>query len=238
MIDSSRPRARTDGISLAEMPDGLVILALPENQYHALDATTAAVWRLADGSRSVATIAHDTGLAPDAVALALADLAEVGLLVTGDTPRLDRRVLLVKLTAAGIAAPVISSITAASAAAQMTCTNPCMSVQCPGYDPCICIGPCARESCPGYNRCDCEGPCSSIDCPGFCTSNCNPCLCDPTGCACNPCNSPTCPGYDPCQCTGGQCNPACPGYDPCFCQGPCANPACPGYDPCMCGGIC
>jgi hypothetical protein len=193
MIDSSRPCARVDGISVVEIPNGLVVLVLPENQYHALDAATAAIWRLADGSHSIDAMARETGLAPEVVAFALGELADVGLLVAGEAPRLDRRMLLAKLTAAGIAVPVISSITAAGAEAALTCTNPCIDPACSGYCESGCGGPCS-PFCPVVDPCACN-PCSSIACPNYCDIGCG--TCDPV----------LCPDQ----------------YDKCFCEGPCAT---------------
>ncbi len=100
----------------------MVVLDIDAGHYHSLDAIAATAWRLADGTRTVEQMARASGHPVDALALALTDLVDLGLIEQPSTPRIDRRSLIARLTAAGIAAPVIASITIASpAAADSTC---------------------------------------------------------------------------------------------------------------------
>lgn len=101
--------------------------------YHTLNPSAYAVWQLCDGHRSVKVIAQmlatsGTPLTPEAVELALIDLADAGLLVgvASVADHVSRRQVLKSATAAtlGVAmVPVVQSVTApTSASAQTTCS--------------------------------------------------------------------------------------------------------------------
>ncbi len=113
--DRYRP-VRNSTISATAVGDEGVLYDPERGHYHSLDAAAASVWFLADGTRDVAQIARDAALTVDTVQLALAEFAGLGLLAT-QPPAVDRRRLLTRLAAAGIAVPIIASITAASPAA-------------------------------------------------------------------------------------------------------------------------
>jgi hypothetical protein len=145
--------------------------------------------------------------------MAVSDLDDAGLLDRPSHGTIDRRKALKQLAAAGLLVPVISSITVASAEAQVSCTNPCTSPSCPDFcasncNPCLC----------SPDPCTCN-PCLSHNCPQFCARGCGG-QCDPF---CGPidecfcfgfCNNPGCQGYSTCVCVeGGQ-----------LCDGECCLP--------------
>lgn len=222
---TKRPAARHDGITTASVGDDIVLYDAEHGHYHALDACAAAVWMLADGTRSAALIARESGLNADAVALALDQLAELDLLASAPSPvtTLDRRKLVVRLAAAGIAAPVIGSITAAHASASLSgCLPPGMpgcfrDVDCcPPTDALCSVSVCFNGSCiPVARSCDDGNACtidscdSSFGCthtPIDCTGS-DPCFvgtCNPVlGCVMTPV---TCPSPRECHVSNG-CNP-------------------------------
>lgn len=84
-----KPRARTDGLVVRDLPGEIVVYDLGSHRAHCLNRTAAFVFRHADGRRTVAdlavALAEDAGAAADetAVHLTLDRLAEAGLLASG-----------------------------------------------------------------------------------------------------------------------------------------------------------
>jgi hypothetical protein len=123
-MSTMTPKARRDGLILQELPDELLIYDQKTHRAHCLNASAAAVFRIADGSRSIDAIARDAGaslgasLGEDMVWLALDELAENDLLespLSRDVPRPTRREVLAVGAASGAAAimlPVVLAITA------------------------------------------------------------------------------------------------------------------------------
>jgi hypothetical protein len=112
---------RVEGL-LIERPAGeLLVLKQSTNEAHALNETAAIVFDLCDGTTDgatmVAEVARRTGLPADEsiVELAIAELADAGLVTLDETrrPDLSRRALIRKLAlpVAGIALlPVVETI--------------------------------------------------------------------------------------------------------------------------------
>jgi DNA-binding transcriptional ArsR family regulator len=131
-MDVLCPRARHDDVLTTELGDELVVYDRRRDVGCSLNATAAAVWRLADGARSVAEIA--AGLREqlgeladeDLVMVTLDRLEEQGLIESGyvrrdlEVTRLDRRRFIRGTGVVGAAAlmlPVVQSVVAPAPAA-------------------------------------------------------------------------------------------------------------------------
>jgi hypothetical protein len=145
----------------SEVGDEVLVYDQDSNHIHRLNETSAAVWRLCDGRRSVTDIALAAGMTDDTVRIALAKLADSNLL-DGPLPielRLtgqSRRKLLKRAVLAGAGATIVSVTAPIAAAAQSTSCNNCQSaivsagVAVGGSLPCVCpsgivqVGACVR----------------------------------------------------------------------------------------------
>lgn len=161
------PKARTVGILTSETGEEVVLHDDENHAYHALSRPTFVVWSLCNGVNTPETITRlaassGVNLAPEATALAIAELGEAGLLEApqdGWGARLQRR-RVVKLAAAGLLGgalfPAIASITSPDSAAAVS----------PG----VCPAPLGRrlgQSC--TYSCQCNSPlCCKL---GICTTN-------------------------------------------------------------------
>jgi predicted transcriptional regulator len=76
------PRARRDGLIAQPLDNDLVVYEAESGTAHRLDTLATTVWRLADGTLSVADIARRAGVNERAVTGALLKLQSVGLLAT------------------------------------------------------------------------------------------------------------------------------------------------------------
>ena len=135
-----RPIARTERLVIQEMPDEVLVFDLETNKAHCLNETAAFVWKKCDGVNSVADIAKAFGsqagspVEDSLVWLAIDQLNENNLLaekVRANFNGQSRREVIKKIgLAAVIALPIVSSLTAPSAALANTCsggnTDPCM----------------------------------------------------------------------------------------------------------------
>lgn len=122
------PKSRKNQLRIAHTKeDGLAIYDETSDHGHLLNLTAATVYKLADGTRSIDTLAEQvaarTGLPADqdVVLLALDELDQAGLLETDDTvvphATIHRRRFLAKVgLVAGAAAlvPLVSTITRVS----------------------------------------------------------------------------------------------------------------------------
>ncbi len=161
------PAARIEGLVTTEAGEEVLVYDQERHHIHHLNRTSAVIWRLCDGSRSVTAIAlaasgeTNIGIDETIVRLAIGELADAGLLArpVADTmrgPAQSRRVFMKRAAVAGaIAVPAIVSMTAPAAAggasnscgmrctANSDCYGKCCS-QCgpytgPGYDGTICL---------------------------------------------------------------------------------------------------
>jgi hypothetical protein len=152
---------------LRELPDELLVYDREQHRAHCLNRTAALVFRQADGTRSPSEIARllDSG-APDAeqaVKLALAQLAEAGLLeersLAGEPaahepgPALTRRDVVHRVgLAAAILLPAVATIVAPTPAeAAATCATSCAgklpgTACCGGASSCVCPN-CTAPAC-------------------------------------------------------------------------------------------
>ena len=125
----SHPRSRQGHLRSAKTDDGgLAVYNPASDEGHLLNLTAATVYQLADGTRSIETLAEEvaarTGAPaePDMVLLALEDLDRAGLLEADASPRpaTDRRRFLLKLGLVASAAalvPLVETVTRVSHAA-------------------------------------------------------------------------------------------------------------------------
>jgi hypothetical protein len=132
------PAARaSEHFSAAEVGDGeYVFLDNERLEYHTLNASAFAVWKLCDGVRTSEEISRALArtampLPVEAIDLAVAELGEAGLLASvshGWNVHVTRR-RVVKLAAAGVLGvaiiPAVSSITAPTAAAAISPDGVC-----------------------------------------------------------------------------------------------------------------
>jgi hypothetical protein len=129
------PAARSTGLVITEAAEEVLVYDTERHHIHHLNRTSAVIWRLLDGQRTADEIARLAAIelesAVDALSVrtALTTLSDADLL-DGDLSA-DQRVLgqsrrrfLRKAAIAGAAVPVIASITAPSALAQISCTTP------------------------------------------------------------------------------------------------------------------
>ncbi len=167
-----KPQSRRSGLLIRELPGELLVYDREQHRAHCLNRTAALVFRHADGTRTVADLAHVLGpraagpAAEEVVKLALAQLADGGLLegepllvepAAGLTRRdVARRVGL----AAAILLPAVATIMAPTPAeAAATCVTDCGG-QLPGT-PCTGVG---ANPCPDVCGCMAPGPCVTGDC--------------------------------------------------------------------------
>ena len=132
MGNQMKPKARQDNIVVQTLNHETLIYDLSENKAFCLNDTSALVWRMCDGKRSVEDIGNElstrfkTPASNDLVYLALDQLGKDGLLETQIENRflgLSRREVIRKVGfASAIALPLISSIIAPTALmAQSVC---------------------------------------------------------------------------------------------------------------------
>jgi hypothetical protein len=131
------PRARTNELLIEELEDELLVYDLAADRAHRLNATAAAVFRHADGKRTVAelvdVLAEEVGEVSDEdlVLITLDGLVEAGLVEDYEkrstkAARSSRRKFIARAGAVGAAAaslPVVHSIVAPTVAQAQT--DPC-----------------------------------------------------------------------------------------------------------------
>src|SRR5262245_58695088 len=77
-----RPLARSDDLVVEEIGDELLIADRANNRAHSLNALAAKVWRACDGETTTDQLVETLDADPEAVAHALAELSDCGLLET------------------------------------------------------------------------------------------------------------------------------------------------------------
>lgn len=137
------PVARTAGLVQHNVKGEQLIHDEINGHFHQLNRTASAVWRLCDGTRDATAIAQASNVPVELVDLALCDFVAAGLLESAKEPtRLERRLFLKRASAvaAGLALPVIGSITSDSRTLAATCI-PCGGTGCVADDDCCQFGP-------------------------------------------------------------------------------------------------
>ena len=128
---SWKPIARSEDLIVERLDDEVLVYDLLTEKYHALNETSAALWELCDGSRSVEDLAtfvgaDDPSTGQRVVWLALKQLSERRLLLEpAEIPEgTSRRELLRRVAIAGavvLSVPLVRSINAPAAAQSATC---------------------------------------------------------------------------------------------------------------------
>jgi hypothetical protein len=215
------PMSRTDNLVVQELKDEVLIYDLKINKALCLNHTSALVWNLCDGKKSITEIKQAVSqklkapVKDEIIWLALERLSEQNLLVSQINTQhiyqgMSRREVVKRIgIASAVSLPVVSAIIAPTA----------ISAQSLG-----CVAP-------GYHGCPCE---SDANCrPGaLCVSNICDCTCLES-CDCQTCN---------CECVFYP--PTCEQAPPCICPDPCnCPPGCPPQGtcveaPCDCLGLC
>jgi len=162
-----RPSVRREGIVVRDLPEETVVYDRLSHQAHCLNRTAAAVFRAADGTRTVEEIAADldAGSAPAdereaAVRLALDELARAGLLDGAAVVAPSRREVLrrVGIGAALLLPAVVSVLAPTPAEALATCVDDCAGKT--DGTPCSSFGTCTgTDTCCGEVRTDAGGVC-------------------------------------------------------------------------------
>lgn len=176
----AKPFARSDELLVECVGDEIVAYDTESKEAHCLGPLAAAVFELCNGRRSVEQLAaaasQRLGEPVDAarVADALAQLEARRLLAASTSRRgLSRRDMIRRSTAVGaaaMAAPLVTSIVAPTAASAVTAT-------CGPFTCCPCgTGDIGQPCCPpdtvaGVNNCNCTAQ-GSIDSPGPCDKRC------------------------------------------------------------------
>ncbi len=161
-----KPLARRDGLLIRELPGELLVYERDEHRAHCLNGTAAAVFKNADGTRTVADLAlliappGERGEGEAVVAEALACLADAGLLEDGPAAGRWSRREVVRRVGIGTALllPVVASVVAPSPAeAAASCVDHCTGV--PDNTPCSCFGAdpctatCQSDACSDLGGC-------------------------------------------------------------------------------------
>lgn len=135
-IQNLRPEARLDELVSTANGDEMLVFDQRTQLIHHLNATSAKVWRLADGTRTIDQIAAEAGgLDRETVDLALGKLAACDLLQQAASfapiQSTSRRKLIGRAAAASAAAvPVIVSITAPASSGNGTPPPGCEAADC------------------------------------------------------------------------------------------------------------
>jgi hypothetical protein len=151
------PKARSKDVLTEEVGGELLVFDTQSNRAHCLNGSAAAIWQHCDGKRSLAQLAQH--LFPDLESVEGEQLVRVGVerlrrrrLLEGDATErrvdLSKRHMIKKMAivaaAAGIAAPIISSVVAPTSSYAFSCLPrgmPCSSgVNC-------CSGSCVEMIC-------------------------------------------------------------------------------------------
>jgi len=213
---SQYPMSRTDNLVVQELKDEVLIYDLKINKALCLNHTSALVWNLCDGKKSITEIKQAVSqklkapVKDEIIWLALERLSEQNLLVSQINTQhiyqgMSRREVVKRIgIASAVSLPVVSAIIAPTAisAQSLGCVEP-------GYHNC----PCELNS-------DCRLDAQCID--NICVCSCfGQQLCD---CACDP-TPGECVEGGPCTC-----------LDPCDCPPECERRG--NCFECGCTGIC
>ena len=170
MINPQTPLARKNGLVVQEMSDEVLVYDTETNKAHCLNQTAAFVWKNCDGVNSINDIVNhfenQTGnvIEEDLIWLAIDQLNERKLLEKNITTKFageSRRSVLKKIGLASvIALPIISSLTAPTAALAVACSGTVTNAECVRCNPGT---PCTGGAgCPVGATCTCQnGVCTN-----------------------------------------------------------------------------
>jgi hypothetical protein len=129
------PKARRQGIITKEVDGELLIYDLDRDKAHCLNLTAALVWKNSDGLRSIRELSRvvsrelNTTIHDAVIQLAIKQLDRDHLLETSNAaiqlpPDLSRRAVMRRLGVAAVLLPLITSISAPTALANVSCITP------------------------------------------------------------------------------------------------------------------
>lgn len=143
------PQSRTENLVIRELDDETLVYDMDRNEAHCLNRTVALVWNQCDGKTTatqaarVLTRSLDVHVDVDLVWLAVRQLQRFHLVdVSGKSPSVSRRDLVLKYAPLALALPVILSISAPTPAGVASCTPACQT--CGDGLPDCCEGSCDR----------------------------------------------------------------------------------------------
>ncbi len=122
------PFARTDNLVIRELDDETLVYDMERDEAHCLNQTAALVWKECDGKTTATEAARalkkelDAPVDTDVIWLAVKQLQRFHLVdVSGKSPSVSRRDLVLKYAPAALALPVIMSISAPTPAGIASC---------------------------------------------------------------------------------------------------------------------
>jgi hypothetical protein len=140
-----KPQTRRSGLLIRELPDELLVYELEQHRAHCLNRTAAAVFRLADGTRTLSELAAAADADVEVVRVALERLADASLLESpvptasaASSEEISRREMArrVGLAAAVLLPAVVSIVAPTPAEAAATCER----TSCAGKQGSLCSG--------------------------------------------------------------------------------------------------
>lgn len=152
------PEARREYLIVQKVDDEILLYDTANDQAHILNPTSARVWNLANGQRTVSNIALlvarelHTQPQPELIWLALEQLSKAGLLQqralpTMLTTKMTRREFLQKASLAAMAIPMVKTISAPTPQRAVSCAQP--------TDPCQVDGDCCTPAVCFQLQCTC-----------------------------------------------------------------------------------
>lgn len=223
------PAVRKKDLVIQELNDEILIYDLQNNKVFGLNDTSALIWRLSNGDKTMSQIAHEASqklnspINEELVWLALGQLKEANLInneteITNDYQGATRREVIRRIGLASmVALPMISALVAPSALqAQSSCgTAPNIALGCSCFVGGLSnSGNCASLCC-NFVTASQPGICVPMGTVGVAGSCVRSCQCS-TGCcaggtSCQPFGTLTSgtPCSSPCQCTLNSCSGTC-----------------------------
>jgi hypothetical protein len=144
------PYARTDNLVIRELDDETLVYDMERDEAHCLNQTAALVWKECDGKTTATEAARalkkelDAPVEADLVWLAVKQLQRFHLVdVSGKSPSVSRRDLVLKYAPLALALPVIMSISTPTPAGAASCGGvgaPCGGSNPPCCDTLFCFG--------------------------------------------------------------------------------------------------
>ena len=137
------PAARKEGLVVKELPDEVLVYDLERHKAHCLNQSAAKIWKLCDGRTTSLEITRklndELGLPVDeeVVWFALEQLGTARLLQEriarpGINPGISRRQVIKRLGLVAVAVPLVTSLLAPTAQANLSCKSCFSSADCTG----------------------------------------------------------------------------------------------------------
>jgi len=185
MASKNSPLSRKDNIVVQELKDEILIYDLKENKAYCLNETSALVWQMCDGNKSVPEISRqlsqklNSPASEDLVWLAIDQLKKDNLLanseeINPDFQGLSRREVIRKVGLASmVAIPVVASLVAPTAAHAQSGAAPAVCQACIKKQDGV--GACP-EACTEFVICNCYDNSGCGSGQFLFTSDCTSCL--------------------------------------------------------------